>query len=245
MRGAALGEIKQQRMAIRPAHTMPMPDAGMRRMMANSSEFPTLSRRSEAVSEAIQPVLFPIGFPLGYTFRPDLDLAKVDRDTPIKSIRLGSESITIDIVSYLIWTGAFSHHERNQLIEWAKPQTPAEVVPRLDQLIEDGLLEAVTPDVASLRKFFGRYRLMPTAIGLGNSRGEQLTFTIGYRDSDRLDIDVIGYSIWAMSGRCQSTLNLIRDLNRDWAKKEDELLLHFFSVLPGLLDEGLAVLDLP
>jgi hypothetical protein len=201
-------------------------------------------KRSDAVTDAQTAVLFPIGFPMGYTFRPDVEDA--DDEAPVKSIRLGDETITVDIRSYLIWEGAFSHHERNELIKWSEAESkdPSRMAERLDQLTSDGLLVEVPAEIASQRQFFARYFIVPTGVGIGNSRHDQDEFSIGHRETgSHLFLNAIGYSIWTSSGRCRSILDVITSLNAHWGKNENELVEYVFTILPSLFEEELAYLD--
>jgi hypothetical protein len=118
-------------------------------------------------------LVLPVGHDLG-AFHPGHD------QPPVRQVRLGSELVELSAGEMHAWTLAHGLVEENEVRPCTKEILVEEAGSReVAGLLERGLLAEVEPGTAESVAFAEAHRLLPLAVGLGNSAEEPWLFSVG------------------------------------------------------------------
>lgn len=196
-------------------------------------------------------VLLPVGHLLGPFF------ATADADLPESvDIRLGRDVAPLPPDVYVVWAAAHGEPERvakapmtrSGLVSAVKDAV-TEPTRYIDELLGRGLLVRLPQTFNDRRAFARSHRVLPLALGLGNSAEQPEAFTVGMVSSPALLLSASVFMPW-MFGYQYPTLwqvceNVALTSNQTLGNKvrPDELLADMVKLLPLLVSTGCAYTD--
>ncbi len=166
-------------------------------------------------------------------------------------VRLGTKTVDLFEQEFGVWALARGLAEENQktvsvasLTKLVRRADLDDAEPTIESLISRKLLTRVLETGSSVRQFAQHHQLMPLGIGLGNSRQELLTFTVGNPEFPRAKVTAEIYDLWAfgtVSGSLWQACEKAAELDED-ASAQDLARLAV-QALPVLLATDAAYVD--
>lgn len=119
---------------------------------------------------------------------------------------------------------------------------------RYSRLIADGALAEVKPSPTARRAFAEKYRLLPLALGLGNSPEAPQHFFLGMANDARVAVTAQVYSLWMFGHRSptlwQACKTVATDLSTGSQKlTAEELLAQLMQLLPLMVSVNCVCVD--
>jgi hypothetical protein len=174
---------------------------------------------------------------------------------PVQQVRVGADMADLSDTEFLVWSLAHGLvDEEGQ----HTPCTAAGLLAYIDEpgvlrsLSDRGLLAEVTPGTAESVRFAASHRLLPLAMGLGNTADEPWMFNVGLLQEPLVQMTGAMYDVWQWAHlspdlwmACQETAAVARNAGIDDPEQIDpeQALAGVLSSLPQLLTARVACVD--
>jgi hypothetical protein len=214
------------------------------------------TRRSGAALDdrptpAATSLLVPVGHELGAFHAGD------GVTEPVQQVRVGAEIADLTDTEFLIWS--LTHGLIDEDAQPA-PCTRAGLLGCIDEpevlrsLMGRGLIAEVTPGTAEAVRFAACHRLLPLAMGLGNTAEEPWLFSVGLLDQPLVQMAGALFDVWQWAHlspdlwtACQEAAAVARNAGAEDPDQidPDRTLTGVLSALPQLLATRVACFDVP
>lgn len=203
------------------------------------------------------PVIMPVGKALGAHFAFD---ARPGDEPECYQVHIGEtvEHLTHD--EWTVWELAHQRVFRHRVHAFSRKALSGVVEQKselgggdevIDDLIERGVLASVDLRGAERDDFLKRYRLIPTAAGVGGRSEEPTRIWLSLAGVTMLDLGHLAFSVWAFSYMDGSVWRGAQEL---WAPKGmepsspdaftlEEILAAIAEELPGIVASGCGYLE--
>jgi len=194
-------------------------------------------------------LLVPVGHGLGAFHAGDGVTA------PVQQVRVGAEMVDLSDTEFLLWSLAHGLVDEGGR---PTPCTSGELRTYVDEpavfrsLSERGLLAEVTPGTSESVGFAAAHRLLPLAVGLGNSAREPWQFSVGLLESPLAQLTAPLFDVWQWAHlspdlwtACREAVAVARSAGIDAPDQIDpeQTLAGVLTALPQLLASRICCLD--
>lgn len=137
-------------------------------------------------------ILLPVGHDLG-AFHPGDGATE-----PVQQVRLGAQLVELSATEFHLWS--LAHGLLDESAGHVLPATEAALRGHVDEpavlrsLVERGLLAVVGPD--DFERFAATHRLLPLALGLGNSSEQPWLFSVGFLHQPLVQMTGALFDMW-------------------------------------------------
>jgi hypothetical protein len=182
--------------------------------------------------------IVPVGMPLG------VEHAAEDGHPDTGMVRCGGRFWRIPLPGYELWLRVRVDGTRDDVGAWAREQGIEDSDAVLDWLQDNGLIVCLRGDLSSDASVIRSCRLVPTAMGGGDTPDRPGTYRIvGHDGSDLLSLDRSTYLTWAYANGCMSIADVIGVVSRQFSTPLRTVYEWVWLGLVRLVQVGAAVVD--